>query len=380
MANNITLNFTADTGGLDEASQKLEALKDREQELLDKIKQLKAEQNAATLYAKNAQEQAKATKEYGDKINEVREQVNQTKKSIDDLSEAQKDVSKTLPAEAVNQSFRTMLRNIREQIAYMELMGQTGTEEYQRLVEEAANLVDIQGDVNRQLNNMASDTQGFDMALEGMELVAGGFSVAQGAAALFGAESEDVEKIMVKLQSAIAITTGLQQVSNTLQRQSSIIQAVLIIQAKARTAAEIASTKSTIAATIAQKAFNLVASANPYVLLAMALVTVVGALYLFSQGADDAEEEQAKLNNTIKETNNQIAKIKTDADFNIAIAEASGASIKELRKLRLEAARTALAVADANADMVFAIRDGAAHARGRATGAGIGLFAGGTRG
>lgn len=43
-------------------------------------------------------------------------------------------------------------------------------------------------------------------------------------------------------------------------------------------------TKATISATVAQKAFNLIANANPYVLLATALVTVVGALTLFSIG------------------------------------------------------------------------------------------------
>lgn len=350
MANNVILNFTADTGGLDEANQKLEALKDREQELLDKIKLLKAEQNAATLFAKNTQEQAKATKEYGDKINEVRKQVNQTKKSIEDLSKAQDNLKKTLPAEAANQSFRTMLRNIREQIAYMELMGQTGSEEYQRLVAEAGNLVDIQGDVNRQLNNMASDTRVFDTILEGTQLASGGFSVLTGTMSLFGEENKDVQQLMLKMQSLIAINTGLQQIQNATQKESNLMLAIGSIQTRSKVAAETLSTRSTITATIAQKAFNLVASANPYFLLAVALITVIGALYIFAQNTDVAADSQKKLNDlearhldllkdiaefSSRHNKERIRELETE----LSLASARGKSASEIRRIEDELAR-----------------------------------------
>ena len=52
----------------------------------------------------------------------------------------------------------------------------------------------------------------------------------------------------------------------------------------------------TTAATVAQKAFNAVAKANPYVLLATAVIGVVSAFALFSDGAEEATEAQNKLN------------------------------------------------------------------------------------
>lgn len=52
----------------------------------------------------------------------------------------------------------------------------------------------------------------------------------------------------------------------------------------------------TTAATAAQKAFNVVAKANPYVLLATAVIGVVSAFALFSDGAEEATEAQKKLN------------------------------------------------------------------------------------
>lgn len=301
MANNVLIQFSADTGGLDEANAKLQALSDREQELIQKVQQLKKEQQAAQLGAKNAEAQTKATQEYGKKIVEARNEINKTRKSIDELSEAQKELEKTLPAEAINQSFRTMLRNIREQIAMMELMGDTGSQEYERLVAEAGRLADIQGDVNRQINNIASDTRGFDTILEATQLASGGFSVLTGTMSLFGSENKDVQQMMLKLQSLIAINTGLQQVQNAVQKESNLMMSLASIQLKAKAAAEAMSTKGTVGATIAQKAFNLVAYANPYVLLAMALITVVGALYLFSRNTETAADKQKRLNELQRE-------------------------------------------------------------------------------
>lgn len=102
---------------------------------------------------------------------------------------------------------------------------------------------------------------------------------------LFGSESEEVEEAQKKLQAAIAITTGVQAIQNAVQKQSALILGISRIQMAALSKAQvynrlvtIQGTKATLAATVAQKAFNLIASANPYVLLALALVTVVGAL------------------------------------------------------------------------------------------------------
>lgn len=319
MANNVILNFTADTGGLDEANQKLEALKDQEQELLDTIKQLKVEQQSAQFNAKNAKEQTKATKEYGDKINEVRKQVNQTNKSIDDLSKAQGNLKNSIPEKAVIQSLRSMRKELMDNIAHLRLTGQTGTEEYQKLINKLGEITDIQGDISREASGLASDTRNFDIMIEGAQGVAGAFSVAQGGMALFGAESEDMEKVMVKLQSAIAITTGLQQIQNITQKESNLMMALSTIQSTAAAKAEayrrviqIQGTSATIGATIAQKAFNIVANANPYVLLATALITVVGALYLFSKNTDDNIEKQKELN---KQLDIQRGLLSTETDM-----------------------------------------------------------------
>lgn len=58
--------------------------------------------------------------------------------------------------------------------------------------------------------------------------------------------------------------------------------------------------------TAAQQAFNITAWANPYVLLAAAIVGVVTALVLFTDNATDAEEAQAKLNEESEEYHKKL--------------------------------------------------------------------------
>lgn len=300
---NILIAFTADTGGLDETNKKLDELKDKEHALIQQMKELEKEKNVRKFYAQTASEQAKAEQEYGKKISKTRNELSQNKKSIEELSKAQKKLSEDIPTKVVEKSFREIRKEIENQVKTMTMLEQTDTKEYQKLIEKAGKLSDIQGDVQREIKGLASDTGAFDTILEGTQLMAGGFSVAQGAMAMFGAEGEDIQKMMMKLQSAIAITTGLQQVQNAMQKESYVLRLINNTQLKLGVIAtnlDTASKSKNIivskSATAAQWLLNAAAAANPYVLLTMALITVVGALVLFTMKTESASEKQAKAN------------------------------------------------------------------------------------
>lgn len=66
--------------------------------------------------------------------------------------------------------------------------------------------------VKNSINVLSSDTPILTGALGLGQGLAGAFSAAQGAMALFGAESEDVQKALLKVQGAMALTQGLQAV------------------------------------------------------------------------------------------------------------------------------------------------------------------------
>lgn len=248
----------------------------------------------------------------------------------------------------------TQIENQTKQLALLRLEGKQGTAEYKQLSKEAAILRDAIADATAEINNMASDTADLDAILSFTAGTSGGFAAFTGAMELFGSESEDVQEAQKKLQAAIAITTGVQAIQNTVQRQSAIMLGISRLQMAALSKAQIYNrlvtiqgTKATLSATVAQKAFNIIASANPYVLLALALTTVVGALVLFASNTDKSAKNQQGLNEAQKvwldylETeatemnrvsNERVAQLNRELN----IAKARNASLSETRKIEDE--------------------------------------------
>ena len=105
---------------------------------------------------------------------------------------------------ALNRQLREARREAQEAAEKFGFMSQ----EFQAAANKADDLEDQMKAVNATVQ--AIDTEGkietFGKALQG---VTGAFSLAQGAAALFGSESEAVEKALLKVQAAIAIQQGV---------------------------------------------------------------------------------------------------------------------------------------------------------------------------
>lgn len=248
----------------------------------------------------------------------------------------------------------TQIENQTKQLALLRLEGKQGTAEYQQLSKETAILRDAVKDATAEITRMASDTSNLDAVLSFAAGASGGFAAFTGAMELFGAESEDVQEAQKKLQAAIAITTGVQAIQNAVQKQSAIMLGISRLQMAALSKAQVYNrlvtmqgTKATLAATIAQKAFNLIAAANPYVLLALALVTVVGALVLFASNTDKSAKNQQKLNEAQKvwldyleteatEMNRVSNERISQLNRELNVAKARNASLSETRKIEDE--------------------------------------------
>jgi hypothetical protein len=213
------------------------------------------------------------------------------------------------------------------------------------------------GDFRRNVGNYESALGGLSKLSVSIEGVTkGGMGLAQsflGATsilALFGNQSEDDSKRMKELQKIIAVLSIAQQVNTNILKEgiiqnklSAVTDAVRTIQLKAKTAAEIAGTKGTVGATIAQKIFNAVAAANPYVLLAMALVAVGAALFAFASKTETASDKQKKLNelqnnylDTLEDEANKVRGISSERvsllERELKILEARRAKQEEIRE------------------------------------------------
>ena len=287
-------------------------------------------------------------KDLSDKIKEAEYSTNRFYRNVGNYADAGK-------------SLKQELREITQQLAEMKIKGETNSDEYQNLAQRAGRLKDALNDTSAEVQRLASDTGTLDSVLSAMTTGGGVFEAVTGSLELMGVTTMEVEEAQKKLQATMAVVQGLTAVQNNLQKQSALMLGVSAVQMWALQKAEVAeaasknaSTLGTIAATAAQKVFNAVAKANPYVLLATALVSVVGALALFAAGTKKAEAAQKAMDAELANTDKQLQRIKDESDFNIEIAKAAGASEKALRAMRLEAARAALALADLQLDKIIA--------------------------
>ncbi|MEI7584616.1 hypothetical protein [Runella sp.] len=119
------------------------------------------------------------------------------------------------------------------------------------IIKQAGRMKDAIGDTRAEVAYFGSDTRRLDAVLGGVQAVAGAFSAVQGAAALFGAENEDLQKTMVKLQGAIALVNGVQAVSNILLDENATKTGILALANNVYTAATAGATAATIAFRVA---------------------------------------------------------------------------------------------------------------------------------
>lgn len=94
------------------------------------------------------------------------------------------------------------------------------TGRYREIIEELGRLQDIQGDIRAAGSVFANDENQFAGVISGLTGLSGAFSAAQGAVGLFAGENEHLQEIMLKVQSLMAITMGLQQIQQTLNKDS----------------------------------------------------------------------------------------------------------------------------------------------------------------
>ena len=111
---------------------------------------------------------------------------------------------KTAKAATGVQSLRTELKNLRNQLASLD----EGSAEFSKIAAKAGAVQDKIGDLKDTIAAFHPERK-FQAFTQGIQGVAGGFSAAQGAMALFGNESEDLQKTLLKVQGAMALSQGL---------------------------------------------------------------------------------------------------------------------------------------------------------------------------
>lgn len=368
MSSNGKKEYTLIINGISQRIKEVTKLKDA----LEDFDKVAKEANATTVKTtKTTKEKVQALTEEEKAAKKIRETIEKTKQVNSDATKEQikatqalKDATRaaTLRAKAETveansiEALRIELSQLVDKWKSLDMDGEEfqkvgaqvlETREKLKRAEEAA------GDFRRSVGNYEKATAGLEKLSEGID---GASKSSMGLAqsllganmllGMFGQQNEENAEQAAALQKVIALLSIVQQVNTNIVREGivqnklgAIMDSVRTTQIKAKTAAEALSTKGTIAATAAQKVFNVVASANPYVLLATALVTVVGALYLFATRAGEARKEQAKLNAELSYTNRLLRQLDRDSELAAAVAEAEGKKEEEVLRIRRKAAK-----------------------------------------
>lgn len=213
-----------------------------------------------------------------------------------------------------NQNVKTELRELVQEIALLTIQyrnmsdeernsaqGQELQEKMQTMTARAAELKDAVSDVNREIQSGANDTKNLSAITEGINLLVSGVGGLTAASHALGIGEKDLIKIQTTLQASLAASNALTKAQTALQAESNLMQGVARVQQMAHAAAVRMKTVAegegiivTKAATVAQAAFNAVAKANPYVLLATGIGLLVAAVIGFTKATKSETEEQKR--------------------------------------------------------------------------------------
>lgn len=207
--------------------------------------------------------------------------------AMDDLAKATHDVSASFEEVYGDlQPLTTRMGEAEDRLYELANAGQTASKEYQDLLETVGNYrkVQIQTDmaVDAAATTMAQKLGG---ALGG---ATAGFELMQGVMGTFGAESEQVEKLLLKVQSAMAISQGIQGVREAIPAITAFGTAIKTQAITALTTLKGALITTGIGA------------------LVVALGFAANAMGLFSDSSEDAEKKQKKLDDQLEKTNKSL--------------------------------------------------------------------------
>lgn len=230
-------------------------------------------------------------------------------------------------------SLKSQLRQAQNEVtALSDKFGATSKEAIEA-AKRAGELKDKIGDAKALTEAFNPDAK-FKSLSASLTGVAGGFSVVTGAMGAFGSNSKAVEEQLLKVQSAMAMASGLQAVGESIdsfKQLGAVVKSYSIVQK---------------VITAGQWLWNAAMTANPLGVIVLAITAVIAAGYglikFFGDVATTSKSAmigirantQALLDSErITKKHNEA--LKDSSDYHLAMAKASGKSADEIRKLAI---------------------------------------------
>jgi hypothetical protein len=295
--------------GIDKAGKSAETLGDKAEQVSKSITDRIAAQKEQIKYVESCLKDLK--KQYdnlapGKAQLEMRAEIDACTKALQE----DKNILSSLEAEhdkaAVSTKRLSMqLREMQDAMARLRLEGKQNTKEYADMADKAAVLADTIGDLRTQTNILANDDAALQGVMSGVNGLSGLFTTATGVMGIFASENEDLIKIQTRVQSVMAVTMGLQQVMNTLNKDSAFRLVTVVKMKKLLTAAN---TKLAVSLGIS----NAAATALMATLTLGLSAVITGLIVLWDKYSDAQEAAAEKAKERVKiESEGRSQMIKT---------------------------------------------------------------------
>ena len=271
-------------------------------------------------------------------LKNIKGELNSTGQASSKLDQIQQRFNKIINSSA---PLKKQLRDLTALMAKMNLDNMVDNDVFVTMTAKAAEMKDALGDASQAIRLMSSDTAGLDATIEGFQVLAGAAGIATGVMGALGAENENLQQAMLKVQSVISVMNGVQQIANAINKDSILMLKLKQLWQTANNAATAKSTAETVKNTAATTANTVAGVANntatkigtvtqnawnvaKAVAKAMVgdftglLLVGAGALLTYSLATSDSTDEEKKSIETKNELSRAINDMKSEVTSSCA--------------------------------------------------------------
>jgi len=231
-------------------------------------------------------------------------------------------------------SLKSQLRQAQAEVAVLSDKFGVTSVEAANAAKKAAELKDKIADAKNLTDAFNPDAK-FKALSSSLAGVAGGFAAVQGAQALFGGQSKEVEQTLLKVQSAMALSQGLQTIGESVdsfKQLAAVAKSYSIVQKLV---------------TAGQWLWNAAIMANPIGAIVAGIVALIAAgvalVNYFKESSAAAAKNTAAVDANKKALDNQTktlernnSELQNKQNQELAMAKASGASADSIRALEIK--------------------------------------------
>jgi predicted phage tail protein len=205
-------------------------------------------------------------KELMDKYNELAAAVNKTDEAFGHYQ------NRVGQYEEAVKPLRAELRAIAQEMATLATNGDRDSEQYKALSERGAELTKSLREVHTELKNAGAENKGIEEIAGAFKAVGAAAEVAEGSAALFGIENDNVTESIQKLVAIQSVMNGVEEVAKSLRKES-----IFMMGVQAAKSAVLAAWKTTL---IALESVFGVTAATAMALATAGISTVITGVIL----------------------------------------------------------------------------------------------------